>query len=280
MKLAQKLAVNYLRARLNITAVVSKQKAAKKAFQIFSTPFYKSKKKYPAIFERGEKISFELEGLSIKGYRFNHPKENKVLIIHGFESSIKNFDRYISPLIRKGYEVIGFDAPAHGKSEGKRIILPMYINTLQQICERYGPINRFISHSFGGLALAHLLEMLPDTENTRAVFMAPATETTTAIDSFFKFLDLSAEIRAAFDQYIVDNGGVHPSHYSVRRAIKNVHAKILWIHDEEDTLTPVRDVLKVQEDQPANIEFEITAGLGHNKIYRDNKVVKRVVEFL
>ena len=280
MKLAQKIAVNYLRARLNIMAVVSKERAAKKAFEIFSTPYYKSKKKYPAIFDRGEKIAFVLEGLSIKGFRFNHPRENKVLIIHGFESSIKNFERYINPLVKKGYEVIAFDAPAHGRSDGKRIILPMYIKMLQEICGRYGPIHRFMSHSFGGLALAHLLEALPHTNTTKAVLIAPAAETTSAIDSFFKFLDLGREIRIAFDQYIFDKSGVHPSYYSIRRAIRNVQAQILWIHDENDEITPLSDALNIKEENHPNIEFEITKGLGHRKIYRDNKVVKRIIDFL
>jgi len=280
MKLAQKLAVNYLRARLNIIAVVSKKRAAKKAFEIFATPYRKSKKKTPPVFSTGEKISFELDGITIKGYRFNHPQENRLLIVHGFESTVKNFDRYITPFVRKGYEVLAFDAPAHGRSGGKQITLPLYINMLEEICRLYGPVNRFLSHSFGGLALAHLLEKLNPDETTKAVFIAPATETTTAIDSFFKFLDLKDEIRKPFDQLILDRSGVPPSHYSVRRAVTNINASILWIHDEEDELTPLKDALKVKEDNHPNIEFVITNGLGHRRIYRENKVVKQIVEFL
>jgi len=280
MKLAQKLAVNYLRARLNIIAVVSNRRAAKKAFDIFATPFRKSKKKTAPIFLTGEKISFKLDGLTVKGYRFNHPQENRVLIIHGFESTVKNFDRYVSPFIKKGYEVIAFDAPAHGRSEGKRITLPLYVKMLEEICRLYGPVNRFLAHSFGGLALAHLLEKLNHDETTRAVLIAPATETTTAIDSFFRFLDLNDDIRKAFDALILKQSGVPPSHYSIRRAVKDIKANILWIHDEDDELTPLKDALKVQEDNHPNIQFEITKGLGHRRIYRENKVVKKILEFL
>jgi pimeloyl-ACP methyl ester carboxylesterase len=280
MKLAQKLAVNYLRARLNILAVVSKKRAAKKAFEIFCTPYRKSKKKTPSVFEKGEKLSFEFDGLIIKGYRFNHPQENKLLIIHGFESTVKNFDRFIMPFVRKGYEVLLFDGPAHGRSGGKTITLPLYVQTLQEIVKRYGPINRFLAHSFGGLALAHLLESIEHDEATKAVFLAPATETTSAIDSFFQFLDLNDSLRQAFDQLILDRSGVPPSHFSIRRAVKNIKASILWIHDEEDELTPLRDALLVQNDAHPNIRFEITSGYGHRRIYRENKVLKMIQEFL
>ena len=62
MKLGQKLAVNYLRARLNLLAVVSKKRAAQRAFQIFCTPFYRSKKQAPPVFDKGEKMSILAEG--------------------------------------------------------------------------------------------------------------------------------------------------------------------------------------------------------------------------
>jgi pimeloyl-ACP methyl ester carboxylesterase len=280
MKLAQKLAVNYYRAKINILGVVSKRKAAKKAFDLFCTPLRKPKKQTPPVFEKAEKLSFEFETHRIVGYRWNHPQEKKVLIVHGFESTAKNFDRYIMPLVKNGYEVLAFDAPAHGKSGGKRINLPMYARTIQRICEFYGPVNSFIAHSFGGLALAHYLETLPETQPIKAVMIAPATETTSAIDSFFQFLQLSPEIRVEFDKLIQEIGGVRPDHYSIRRAMHHITGDILWFHDEDDDMTPLADALKVQEDAHAHIEFVITKGLGHRRIYRDNKVFKRTIEFL
>ena len=49
MKLAQKMAINYTRAKLNIIAIVSKRKAAEKAFELFCTPFRKSKKIFESV---------------------------------------------------------------------------------------------------------------------------------------------------------------------------------------------------------------------------------------
>jgi len=66
-----------------------------------------------------------MNGIVIKGWRWNHPAERKVLILHGFESSAINFDRYVKPLIKKGYEVLAFDAPAHGRSGSKTITAPL-----------------------------------------------------------------------------------------------------------------------------------------------------------
>ena len=100
MKLAQKLAIKYIRAKLHILELVSKKKAAKKALKLFSTPMLKSKTKAPPIFSKGEKLSFDLDGLTIRGYRWL-PKQTplkKILICHGFESNTTKFSAYISAL--------------------------------------------------------------------------------------------------------------------------------------------------------------------------------------
>lgn len=280
MKLAQKIAVNYFRAKLNIIAVVSKKRAARKAFEMFCTPYRKPRKKIPKIFEQAEKLSFVSGETLVKGYRFNHSQENKLLIVHGFESSVRNFDRYIGPFIKKGYEVVGFDAPAHGRSEGKRITLPQYIQMLEEIDSKYGPFNRFLAHSFGGLALSHLLEKKESSVQTKSVLIAPATETTTAIESFLRFLDLNEEIEKEFHKYMLKKSGVHPSYYSVKRALSSFKDPILWFHDENDEITPLKDALQVKDLDYPNIEFEITQGLGHRRIYRENKVVKKIIDFL
>ena len=279
MKLAQKIAISLIRAKLNIIAVISKPKAAEAAMKIFSTPFRKSKKKTPPVFRKAEKLTFTLGGNIIRGHRWNGGKGKKVLIVHGFESSSKNFDRYIMPLVKKDCEVLAFDAPAHGGSGGKQVNLLTYVQMLHEIHSRYGPFNGYLSHSFGGLAVTHFLETVPHDENVRLVLIAPATESTSAIDSFFRILRLGTDIRKEFDQLILQRSGVSPDHYSIRRAIKNIRAKILWFHDEEDELTPIDDALRVKEENHSHIEFVITKGLGHRKIYRENMVVKRVVDF-
>ncbi len=98
-----------------------------------------------------------------KGWRWNHPAERKLLILHGYESSVTNFDRYIRPLIKKGYEVLAFDAPAHGRSGGKKITAPLYKRMIQEIHKKYGPVQSYMAHSFGGLAVSLALEEISHT---------------------------------------------------------------------------------------------------------------------
>src|SRR5688500_14149961 len=126
MKLIQRLALRYYKTKFRLWTAISKDKAAEKAFNLFCTPQSKNRKKLPPIFSTGEVITLNVDGIMVRGWRFNSQGFRKLMIIHGFESSVINFDRYIKPFIKKGYEVLAVDAPAHGKSGGKKITAPLF----------------------------------------------------------------------------------------------------------------------------------------------------------
>lgn len=280
MKLAQRLAIGYIRTKFNLLSAISKKKAAEAAFQLFCTPQRRNRKPLPKIFTSAEQLSFKMDGIIIQGWRWNHPAERKVLIIHGYESSVTNFDRYVKPFIKKGYEVLAFDAPANGRSGGKKITAPLYKNMIKEINKIYGPVHSYMAHSFGGLAVSLALEEISHTKDYRLVLIAPATETVTAIDSFFTFLQLDPSLKIEFEKIIIKTGGVSSAWYSIKRAMKNIQAEVLWFHDEEDDITPLTDALKVRDENHPNVSFVISKGLGHRRIYRDNKVTNSIVDFL
>jgi pimeloyl-ACP methyl ester carboxylesterase len=87
-------------------------------------------------------------------------------------------------------------------------------------------------------------------------------------------------VRSEFEKIVFEVSGKETSWFSIRRAMHNISASVLWIHDEEDNITPWADALKVKEDNHPNIKFVLTKGLGHQKIYHDQATKKSVVEFL
>jgi hypothetical protein len=144
----------------------------------------------------------------------------------------------------------------------------------------YGPVQSFLAHSLGGLALSLALEEMAHNEDTKAVLVAPATETTTAVDSFFNFMKLDKALRPYFDNVILQRSNHPPEWFSVARASGFVKASVLWIHDKDDTMTPFADIDKVMTVGYPNFRFVITEGLGHRRIYRDNNISKAILEFL
>jgi pimeloyl-ACP methyl ester carboxylesterase len=214
------------------------------------------------------------------GYRWNHPQPKKFLIIHGFQSGAKKFERYITPMINKGYEVLAFDAYAHGESEGSQINVLEYKNLIEEVCKKYGPIDAFMAHSFGGLAVSLALENISHSQQTKVVLIAPATETSSAVDLLFSTLRLDEAIREEFENLIISIGGKPVEWLSISRAIKNIKARILWIHDEDDDITPLKDVQPLIKLGYPNIEFMITRGWGHRRIYHEESVIDAISSFL
>jgi pimeloyl-ACP methyl ester carboxylesterase len=281
MKITQKIALTYIRSKFQVLAAVSSVKAANSAFTLFCTPYQKSRKKATAIFGKGEAIEFSLQGNTVRGFRWNNGAGRRVLILHGFSSCVYNFDKYISIFVQKGYEVLAFDAPAHGRSSGKTVNAVMYKDMIVSVNQLYGTVNSYLAHSFGGIALSLAMEELPHDDNVNIALVAPATETVTAVNHAFAMLGLNnPKVRAYFDDIIYQLSGHETAWFSIRRAAKNISASILWIHDEEDTVTPLADALKVRDDRLPNIQFVITKGLGHQKIYRDATTRNMIANFL
>jgi hypothetical protein len=289
MALKKQLALRYVRTKFKLLSSVSKRKAAEKAFELFCTPQLRTKKDLPPIFEKSEKIEFSFEENTVRGYRWNpvrtdhrggHPSQKKALILHGFESSVTNFEKYVEPLINKSYEVLAFDAPAHGRSTGKTINAVTYKKLVQYIWSNHGPIDSFITHSFGGLALCLALEEISHPASTKIVLIAPAAETKTAIDHFFRLLKLDKDVRKEFDNIITEIGGKPPGWYSVTRVASSIKGQVLFLQDKDDHMTPLSDVKPIMDKNYPNFHFIISEGLGHRRIYRDEQSLKKIMEFL
>lgn len=224
-------------------------------------------------------FDIKVDGLKIHGYRWNPDANKKILILHGFESRAYNFDRYVTPLLNKGYGVVAMDGKAHGKSEGKTTTAPEYAEMIRVLEEQLGKFNGYISHSFGGIALSLYQENHMNPE-AKMVLIAPATETQSAIDLFSQFFGLSAKIKESIHAYIKQKSGKEISHFSINRIAPKLSNPILWIHDKDDDITPLSDMKPLMDKSPDNIEFMITEGLGHRKIYKDTAVMKRIIDFI
>src|ERR1044072_8500767 len=101
MKLKDKLAVGYIRVNLRLLAAISKRRAAKKALRLFCTPMDQRNTISTPLFQQAEKLQLQINNKKVIGYRWNHPQAKKFLIIHGFQSAAKKFERYIKPMINK-----------------------------------------------------------------------------------------------------------------------------------------------------------------------------------
>jgi pimeloyl-ACP methyl ester carboxylesterase len=262
--------------------LASPRKAIVEAFRLFATPQKRSTGKGSDLHRKGDRLSFQLNGHTIRGRCWlpAEPPVKKVLVVHGWESNTRFFEDYLAPLLEKGCEVVAFDAPAHGDSGGKRFLLPNYVQALRIIEQQNGPFDAYIGHSIGGLALTLFLESSPHNETTRLVLIAPAVETTTALDAFGRMLHLTHETVRGVDNYCQEISGHHFDWYSLRRALQDIHGQVLYLQDKDDRVTPLKEALDVQKDAHPNIRFVFTNGLGHRRIATDPRIMIQILDFI
>lgn len=281
---SERIYLQYLRTKFNTLSKLAPATAGRMAFDLFCTPYPKYKKrKAPAIFNHASKKTVVLsDGTKIHGFEWNpnNANEQTVLIAHGYASFAYKFEHYIGPLLKLGYRVLAFDAPGHGQSEGKHINVVVYQEAIQQIMQQCAPVNHFIGHSLGALTLSLIAEQVDNAKDRKFVLIAPATKTTTTFSNFFKMMHFNEVTKTAFIQEVSSRTHHTIEHFAADRALTNYQGPLLWVHDETDLICPYEDLSDFQKNAPSNIEFLITNGLGHNKIYKTAEVMDQIMAFL
>jgi len=252
------------------------------AFQLFCTPYSgKPKREVPPVFHHAKRVSFELEkGLTVRGWNWQaaRPNGKKILIAHGFDSCCYKFDNYVTLLTASGFEVLAFDAPGHGMSDGDTINVLQYMDFYRKINQQFGPLYGIAAHSLGALAASLVAKEL--TSLQKLVLIAPATETDSAIENFFKVFTFGKTIQQELEQIITETAKQPISYFSVKRAVRELSIPVLWLHDEQDSICSFEEVRPIYNDHTDNLHFYITKGLGHSKIYRNEDVMKTIRDFL
>ena len=281
---SERIYLQYLRTKFKTISKLAPATAGRMAFELFCTPYPKYKKrKAPAIFHHAIKRKVVLtDQTKIHGFEWlpSKPNDQTVLIAHGYGSYAYKFEHYIAPLLKMGYRVLAFDAPAHGQSEGKHIHVVVYQEAIQKIIEQAGPVHHFIGHSLGALTLSMIAEKIDQAEARKFVLIAPATKTTTTFANFFKMMHLNEVTKAAFLQDVSSKTNHTMDYFAADRALANYKGPILWVHDEKDMVCPYEDIINFKENAPSNIKFLITNGLGHNKVYKTAEIMDQIMTFL
>ncbi|MFP3873209.1 MAG: alpha/beta fold hydrolase [Thiohalophilus sp.] len=212
-------------------------------------------------------------------YRWGH-KGPRVLLMHGWNGRATQLSAFIEPLLQAGYQVIAFDAPAHGLSPGKRTDLIEIAHAMRSVSVRFGPFEGIIAHSFGVAATTYALRHL-GVATRRVVGVSPPGRMPYLFHSFCELLRLSLRAREAFEARVMERFGKDVWEQLSPEAnvelLENIPA--LLIHDNDDReVTPTQAEI-LHQAWPGSHLLR-TDGLGHRRILRDPAVIAHTVRFL
>ena len=222
--------------------------------------------------------AFEPGPLTIATYRWGDPGK-KVLLLHGWGSSGLGFSALTAALTAAGYEVISYDGPAHGSSEGRQTNLVQWMHVLDQYLEREGPIYAIVAHSVGALNAALTLARKRHQTPKLVLAAPPLSAPTFFMDTFSLFNIPPGVISRVFglvkSKLKEDLHGMDLNHYIGQIAAE----QILLIYDERDLLVRHAELDAYAASYPGLQTFKIK-GEGHFRIMKNREVIAKILAFL
>lgn len=212
-------------------------------------------------------------------YHWGEPDRPVVICIHGWNGRASQFATMLPVLLRAGYQVVAFDAPGHGKSQGNSTNIFQFSDVLQSVASAYPSIAAVISHSFGGMVVAYASKHL-DLAAQKLIMIASPISTHYLIDMYARSLGLGPRVMQRFDALIRHEFGNDVfEKISAEQNLKNSKIPILLIHDKQDRAVSWRNSERIVE--AANNAVAIyTEGHGHRRLLRDKKLIRRIIEFI
>ncbi|MFD0796736.1 alpha/beta fold hydrolase [Maribacter chungangensis] len=261
---------------LNVYALFLPQQAAKKAFLIFSKvrkgrvlPHQKD------YLDAAKDKQLKVAGNTIQTYRWQGSKET-VVLAHGWESNAWRWHKLIDKLQALDFNVIAFDAPAHGYSTGTHMNVPEYAQTLQAVLTTYGP-KHVVGHSVGGMTALYNEYLNPSPTLQKMVTVGSPSEYHEIITHFKELLSFNNRVSRALRSYILNRFGFTEKDFSSPRFVRTNTKKGLLFHDRLDTITPYHSSEQVHAAWQGST-FITTEGLGHSM--HQDEVNDQIVAFL
>lgn len=201
-----------------------------------------------------------------------------VLLVHGWSGRGTQLASFVDPLLKAGYRVVSFDAPAHGKSEGDETSAVEIVEIMELLEKQHGPFHAIVTHSFGGLCAAAALRNGMTAE--RAVFVSPPATLIDLLEKFAEILHLSGKIQLSMRKLCELQFGKDVwQRMATVENVRKLSLPGLIIHDENDREVSWKEGEEVAAAWPA-ARFVKTTGLGHRRILRDPAVIAAVINFL
>lgn len=227
-------------------------------------------------YEKADRKTINVLGKKVQVYTWGNGKP--VIFMHGWSGRGTNFYHFIEKMNAKGYQVLAFDAPAHGHSEGKRTSFVEFVETLKQIENVFGKASGYIGHSLGGMGVyvwAYRTQV-----TVPVVMIGSPAEETYIFKTFFRRLNLSQDSTSILKKWVTGETGFD---FDKELPLYNKPlvdpARLLLVHDENDTDCSYKEAVCMHKANPGS-SLMLTKGLGHIRVLKDPRVIDRVVDFI
>lgn len=201
-----------------------------------------------------------------------------ILCVHGWGGHSGQFTPLMQKLVEEGFQVIAFDAPAHGQAQGKRTDLTEFSDLVSLIIRGENNPIHIIAHSMGGVASIDAINRGSSALSITLIgtplsldYIIQVTQSQMRLDSTI----IDAHKQLMSKKY----GNDVWKRFDLLQTPTEFTAPLLLIYDKDDTQILFEVSQSLQQHWPNAKRIE-TEGLGHNRLLRNDKVIADLHHFL
>lgn len=262
---------------INVLSFVHPKKALQLSYSLFSEPRIGklSKDNLPKVLQNTHTETFQHDEHHFQTYTWKG-NENKILLVHGWESNSSRWKKTLPHLLKSGSTIIAIDAPAHGQSSGKEFNVPRYAEFINKAVQKYKP-SIIIGHSIGGAACVYHQYLFPDSSIQKMVVLGAPSDLKTLIDNYIQMLSLNSKMLTLLENRYLEHFNFKLEDFSGKKFASKITIKGIIAHDKTDKVVAFDEGLKIASTWK-NARFIETTGLGHSM--HDEDLYQEIYDFL
>ncbi len=281
-----------IRLWLWVLGLLSPRALGRTVFRLFTTPLARAplRDRDSPLMEQATKVVLCSGGDKIHVYQWaaqsddEAPAPARVLILHGFQSAASRMSTLVARTLEAGFEVITFDAPAHGESTGKRLMPAQYVAAVHAVAQHFGGVDALVGHSFGGLVAAvsvsgSSVTGIADLPACPLVLLASPNAASVPLQGANELLRVPTRLQPRVFEAFTEAMGYTPQEVSLAMMMREYDSPVLIVHDTRDEVVPATEA-QAYAAVLSDVDLYLTTGLGHHRLTRNPHVADYVSEFL
>lgn len=243
----------------------------------FKPAAYPTSRREKQYLDKAATFQTKIHNKNIRYWQWGHGPG--ILFVHGWNGRGVQFSCFFDALLKAGYSVITFDAPAHGASEGEHT---NYFEFSDAVRHFLNPAHGFhiqgvVAHSLGASAVINALSK--ENFSGDAVLIAPALKLKELLYNTFNYFGIPQTIYQTIISEIEKQYGYNLHRDNPCNLVQKISARVLIVHDKNDLTVPYLDSKDLTE-KTDTVSLFTSQGLGHKRLLKDKSTVNYILQYI